>query len=162
MSEELNAAIASASAEAKEEVETVVETTEEPVVEAKVETSETEVVEEKTEEKVETKTEEEVEEKPEIEATKEEEEFLAAELSAADLKEINDDPKSLKAYKKMQAGLTKAFQGIAGLKKDAATADWIRQNPDAALEEMAKLRGRKLAVAVEKVEEQVKTDETVD
>ena len=85
------------------------------------------------------------------EESEEEEEPLG--LTADDLAAINADAKLLKAYKSMQRGLTKKTTGLAETRKSletrAAIADWIQNDPDAAIRAIAAARGVKLAEAVE-------------
>jgi len=136
-------AIGDAIAEATAEVEgtTVPEETAVPQKEEQpVETEQEAKSETKTEEAA-TATEEKPEEKTE-ETTEEENELN---LSADDLKLINDDPKLLKAYKSMQRGLTQKTTGLADTRKqheeNTKMIEYIRANPDAAVEEMARTRG---------------------
>jgi len=132
MSDELNAAIASASADAAKEVETG-EPVAEPVAEPEVKADAAEP---------ETKPE------PEPKAEPEEEPLN---LSAADLELINKSPELQKAYKSMQRGLTKKTQALAESRKNleerAKVADWIQSDPDAAVETLARMRGKTFAQA---------------
>jgi len=160
MTEELNEAIAAVSKEASAELDAG---------------GEEEVV--STEEKVEAKAEEKVDETPETpaatdtpersddgrfvakpdEATEEvpkEEETTEEEplgLSPELLQRINESPDALEVYKSMQSGFTKKTQELAEQRKSnqekADIADWIRANPDAALEELARIQKRSLVKA---------------
>jgi predicted nucleic acid-binding Zn ribbon protein len=90
-------------------------------------------------------------------------------LTAEQLKVINDNPDTLGvAHKLMQSGLTKRFQEVANertAQKDAIdTAYWIRDNPELALEDLAKRTGRTLIPKDGVVDEPGRsesTDETV-
>jgi len=84
----------------------------------------------------------------------EDEEPLVA--SAEDLKLINENPQLLKVYKSMQRGLTKKAQAMAEARKGFDTErtthqermqllDWIQNDPDGALEHLAKIRGKTVA-----------------
>lgn len=83
------------------------------------------------------------------EETKEGEDDNPLNLTAEELKAINDDEKLMRAYKSMQRGLTKKTQTFAETRKQYEESDrmiqYIRANPDAALEEMAQARGYILA-----------------
>jgi hypothetical protein len=148
MSEELNAAIAEVSAEASKELETKEkpEATPEVTPETTPETTPEATPEAKPEDKPEETPEAKPEEKPKEEPEEPEEDETTIDLSTDLLKAINDNPETLGVvYKKMQAGLTKGFQAQADERKLAKIARWMQENPDAALDELAKIRGRTLA-----------------
>ena len=146
MSDELSEAIDNATEEAVAEVEGRTVETVEPVKEETTEETPAEETagEEATEEE---KPAAESEEKAPAEEATDEEEPLG--LSAEQLKAINDDPKLQAVYKSMQRGLTAKTQSLAEQRKEAEESirmiEYIRANPDASLEEMAKARGYVLA-----------------
>lgn len=140
MSEDLNEAIAAAADEAEREVKGEEAPAEETSASepAKEEVKSEGEAEEKT-------TEAEPEPEPEKAATEETPEENDFNLSAEELKAINDNPLLVKAYKSLQGAATKKFQSAAEKAKSAEEAvnmiEYIRQNPDASLEEMARARG---------------------
>ncbi len=149
MSEELNAAIAEVSAAAQTELsdaepEVTSESTTEPTSEPEVKTEETTTEETEAEVTEPEKTEEPDKAAEPAEEPDEPEGEDTLGLSTDTLKAINDNPELSAVYKKMQAGQTKAFQENAEDRKLAKVARWMRENPDDALDELARLRGRTL------------------
>jgi len=139
MADDLNDAIASAVTDTKTEVESTGATVvpdegkaAEPAVEAAAEPA-------KAEESVvkETKS-----------APEPEESFN---LSAADLEQINKDPQLRKAYRSMVKGFTAKTTALADTRKSleekAKVADWIQSDPDAAVETLARMRGKTFTAA---------------
>jgi len=139
MADELNDAIASAVSETKAEVEGTGAT----VVPDKVETApaESEVA----------ATEPAKEEAPvkETKPVAEPEESFS--LSAAQLEKINKDPELRTLYRGMVKGFTAKTTALAetrkSLEEKAKVADWIQSDPDAAVETLARMRGKTFAQA---------------
>lgn len=96
---------------------------------------------EEEEEKAAAEEEPKAEEKPE----EEEEDENPFALSAEQLKQINESELLSQAYKSMQRGLTKKTQGLSqqvkGNEQALQLVEWIKENPDAAVEQMAQMRG---------------------
>jgi len=131
------------------------------VVAAEEETKPEEKVEEAAPEEKEAATEE---ESPEEEAVKPavepEEEDLG--LTAEQLKKLQETPEGVALYKSVQRGLTKKAQALSEERKAneraIATAKFLQENPDKALEILAEQRGRRIAPP----EAEAKKDEAID
>src|SRR3990172_229442 len=72
-------------------------------------------------------------------------------LSAVELDLVNKSPELRKAYRSMVKGFTAKTTALAetrkSLEEKAKIADWIQSDPDAAVETLARMRGKTLAQA---------------
>ena len=108
------------------------------------------------------------EEEPEEEAEEEAEEEVDEEplvATAEELKAINDNPELRKIYKSMQRGLTKKSQTLAeerkSFKESSDLVNWMKENPDEAVQALANRRGYTLTRAEQKAADEAQ-EEAID